>query len=105
MPNKKSTVFAARAAATALFMLGANAMFAQAQQGQPEAPKGTPITVGEIVLYVAIILGLMVFAWWLATREKKVEDKHHASVSRQHHGQIHHHHSNDPYFKRAQHKR
>lgn len=61
------------------------------------------ITVGEIVLYVAIIVAVIAVAWFFSSRQTDMLDEeqkqHHHSTPRKHYD-----HPNDPHFRKLKKK-
>lgn len=59
-----------------------------------------PITVGEILLYVAIIIVVIAIAWVFASKQSsKSDNEHHAPTTKRYYD-----HPNDPHFKKLKKK-
>ncbi|HTF04184.1 MAG TPA: hypothetical protein VK826_09160 [Bacteroidia bacterium] len=62
------------------------------------------ITVGEIVMYVSIILVVIVVAWFFASRQTDKIDKEHHDHMVHHPPKKHYDHPNDPHFRKLRKK-
>lgn len=68
-------------------------------QGKP-TPKHEKISIGEILLYVALIVGIVLIAWFFGAGQAK-SDHHHGDV---HNHKKHFDHPNDPHFRKLKKK-
>jgi hypothetical protein len=82
-------------------LLMSSGLEAIAQNSNGTASK---ITVGEIVMYVAIILVVIVVAWFFASRQTDKIDKEHHDHMIHHPPKKHYDHPNDPHFRKLRKK-
>lgn len=87
-----------KAALLALLFLYGNTVLAQASS--PSAP-GEKVTVGEILMYIALIVGVILVAWFLVGRTggSGPEASSHPHTPRKHYD-----HPNDPHFRKLKKK-
>ncbi|HTL83449.1 MAG TPA: hypothetical protein VL651_17155 [Bacteroidia bacterium] len=82
-----------------LMLLQTNHLFA-------EAPKATDtsntVSAGEILLYIALIVAIILIAWFFGAGQSKKSDE--PSVHHQPHARRHFDHPNDPHFKKLKRK-
>lgn len=62
------------------------------------------ITVGEIIMYVAIIVVVIGVAWFFASRQTDKIDKDHHDELVKHPPKKHYDHPNDPHFRKLRKK-
>ena len=62
------------------------------------------ITVGEIIMYVAIIVVVIGVAWFFASRQTDKIDKEHHDELMKHPPKKHYDHPNDPHFRKLRKK-
>ena len=62
------------------------------------------ITVGEIIMYVAIIVVVIGVAWFFASRQTDKLDKEHHDELMKHPPKKHYDHPNDPHFRKLRKK-
>lgn len=84
----------------ALLMSSGLEVLAQASTGHGSSK----ITIGEIVMYVSIILVVIVVAWFFASRQTDKIDKEHHDQMVHHPPKKHYDHPNDPHFRKLRKK-
>jgi hypothetical protein len=84
-----------KAAPLVLLLLQGNTVFAQSTTSAP----GNSITVGEILLYIALIVGVIMVAWFFGAGQSKSAGPHDI-----HHPRKHYDHPNDPHFRKLKKK-
>lgn len=107
MPNlndmKTRGLHILKAAPFALLLLQGNTVLAQAQQTASSAPAtGEKITAGEILLYIALIVGVILIAWFFGAGQSKPTAHHDPHLGGTH--RRHYDHPNDPHFRRLKKK-
>ena len=93
-----------KAAPFVLLLLQGNTVLAQVKQAASSTPAtGEKITAGEILLYIALIVGVILIAWFFGAGQSK-SDVHHPEVGGGGTHRRHYDHPNDPHFRRLKKK-
>ena len=83
---------------SSLMILSGSRLFAANANGSGE------ITVGEIIMYVAIIVVVIGVAWFFASRQTDKLDKEQHDNMMHHPPKKHYDHPNDPHFRKLRKK-
>ncbi len=93
--NPKATRGLLKAAPIALLLLMGNQLLAQTSSGS----KSDGISLLEILGYVAMIIGVILLAWFIGAAQSKGND-----TPVKHHHHKHFDHPNDPHFRKLKKK-
>lgn len=100
MPQNKTKRILPKAAISALLLLYGNMALAQSSS----AGSHDKVTVGEIFMYIALIVGVILVAWFLVGRTSGDSPKQNANTQHPNAPRRHYDHPNDPHFRKLKKK-